>query len=331
MFNRSTLLTLGVLCVLAGLSVPLVLEFADAKPTLEFTELYPFEEHGQWGYLDANGRVVVEPQFDHADYFHGLGLVEVHGNAGYVDDTGQLVIPATYRLDPDVENDIAARPFWDGLAAVRVNGAWGFINHQGDWAIPPKFKGDDGFNTVGDFSGGLAWFRDSARSEDTKESYDVYGFMDSMGNVIIEPQFIAVNDFGEGLAGAVQHGMWGFIDVHGKMTIRPQFDGVGVFGNGLAPAKKDQDWGYIDRRGDWVLTPEYLEAGNFLAGLAPVRTADGWGYIDTLGTWVIRPRYDEAWPFEQGVARVVVDGKMLYVNRSGEQVWPAQRLRVPQD
>ncbi len=321
MLNRSTLMTLGIACVLAALAVPLVLSFASARPAPELTELYPFEQYGRWGYLDRNGQVVIEPHFDHADYFHGLGLVELHGAAGYVDTTGTFVIEPTFRLDRTIPNDTAARPFWEGLAAARTNGAWGYLNLQGEWAIPARFLGEDGANTVGDFHQGLAWFRSIKKGENG--NYDAYGFIDPTGSVVIEPTYLAVNDFGEGLAAVVYRGGWGFINKNGKMKIQPKFDGAGVFAQGLAPAKKeDAGWGFIDHRGNFIIKPQFLQARQFLAGLAPVRTADGWGYLDTDGKWAIPPRFDDALWFERGIAMVTVDHHTRYIDRQGKQVWP---------
>ncbi|MEM7575839.1 MAG: WG repeat-containing protein [Planctomycetota bacterium] len=320
MTPKSLLLTIGLACVLAAVSVPLVLGLADAEPDIQFTELYPFESNGKWGYFDRTGREVVAPRFDHADYFYGLGLVELGGMAGYIDADGHFVIKPTYALDPNEPNDVAARPFWEGLAAVRVNGAWGFINHRGDWQIVPKFIGHDGFDTVGDFSDGLAWFRDTVSGQDG--TYDAYGFIDATGKIALNPKWLAVNDFGEGLAGAVHKGYWGFIDRAGEFAIRPKFDGVGVFHEGLAPAKKDNLWGYVNRRGNWHMDPTFVEAGNFLDGVAPVKTEDGWGYLDRYGEWIIPPRFDRAFAFENGLARVVVDGKTVYIDRNGDPFFP---------
>jgi hypothetical protein len=46
------------------------------------------------------------------------------------------------------------------------------------------------------------------------------------------------------------------------------------------------------------------------------------GYIDRKGRFVIDAKYDEAFPFRGGIARVVLDGKIGYVDRSGTYIWP---------
>jgi hypothetical protein len=47
---------------------------------------------GRWGYIDANGKLVIQPQFDDAIGFpDGLAGVKSHGEWGYIDKTGRTV------------------------------------------------------------------------------------------------------------------------------------------------------------------------------------------------------------------------------------------------
>jgi len=50
------------------------------------------KDRNKWGYLDENGKLVIEPQFDNAgDFDGGLAQVEVQGRLGYIDHTGRYV------------------------------------------------------------------------------------------------------------------------------------------------------------------------------------------------------------------------------------------------
>ena len=42
-----------------------------------------------------------------------------------------------------------------------------------------------------------------------------------------------------------------------------------------------------------------------------------WGLIDEYGYWVIQPFYDEIEPFRGEYARAVLEGKKIYVDKSG--------------
>src|SRR5438105_2982043 len=61
-----------------------------------------------------------------------------------------------------------------------------------------------------------------------------YGFINSAGQIVINPQYDEATWFSEGLAGVKINGKWGFIDEAGRIVIQPQFDGVIDFYEGLA-------------------------------------------------------------------------------------------------
>ena len=64
--------------------------------------------------------------------------------------------------------------------------------------------------------------------------------------------------------------MWGYIDTTGEMMIEPGFDNVGNFSEGLAAARINFKHGFIDRKGEWVIEPRFDWAWDFSEGLAAV-------------------------------------------------------------
>ena len=138
----------------------------------------------------------------------------------------------------------------------------------------------------------------------------LYGYKDASGKSVIEPQFFAASDFGDGLAAVKRHekDKWGYIDNTGKMVIEPQFYVAEKFSEGLAPVrlKKNGKWGYIDKYGKMVIEPQFYDAGQFSDGLAAVRLKayGDFGYIDKSGKFVIEPIFRKAEPFDQGLAVV---------------------------
>ncbi len=67
-----------------------------------------------------------------------------------------------------------------------------------------------------------------------KDKKDRYGYKNSEGKVVIEPQFQFAADFTEGLGGVQQNDRWGFVDATGKVVIPIQYDNVYTFSDGLA-------------------------------------------------------------------------------------------------
>ncbi len=164
---------------------------------------------GRWGYVDAAGKVAINPQFDKADVFsEGLACVKLGGGApGPFDD------PRPWS------------PFNGG-----GGGRYGYINSEGKFIINPQF--DD----AGTFSGGLAAVK-----------LGHWGFIDKTGKVVINPQFDEAGSFSEGLAVIKMGGHFGYTDTGGKMVINPQFDRALPFSEGLAGVRSGGKWGFVDK------------------------------------------------------------------------------------
>ncbi len=165
-------LIVGVSMLITGAAAWWIRSTPEPTPVPESRDgLFPFRDPatGQAGYIDADGKIVVPARFDHTDLFRGgRGMAELDGRTGFLDRNGDWAVSPRFELDPSFANDVAARPFWGGRAAARMGGAWGFVDAQGSWLIRPRFKGLDGFQIVGDFHEGLAWFRGRAGVGDGK-------------------------------------------------------------------------------------------------------------------------------------------------------------------
>lgn len=100
-------------------------------------------------------------------------------------------------------------PFSEGLAAVRKGNQWGFINQQGELVI--DFRGDVYTSTQVDqsrtdvlgikypmFNEGLCLIQSTV-----EDGVPVFGFIDTSGKVVIEPQFLNIFPFEDGFTTAV--------------------------------------------------------------------------------------------------------------------------------
>ena len=146
-----------------------------------------------WGFVDATGQFVIEPQFSKVGRFsHGLAPAIQRDSRypaqyrelyGYIDRTGQFVIPPQF---------IRAEPFTEGLAPVQVGGneyeygaQWGYIDTTGQIVIPPQFE-DTFLGAVSGFSEGLA----AVTVADLRFGYNgKTGYIDRTGQFVIPPQF----------------------------------------------------------------------------------------------------------------------------------------------
>ncbi|WAC03072.1 WG repeat-containing protein [Lacinutrix neustonica] len=149
-----------------------------------------------------------------------------------------------------------------------------------------------------------------------------YGYINSVGDVIIEPKFYYALDFSEGLAAIREKGFYGYINNTGQFVIPPYFEDAGKFKDGIAivTTKEDKEI-YINTKGEMIdiKLEQYYKLNKFYEGLSIVKTKNGFGYIDTKGNVVISPQYKTASNFENGLALVSKNGSDFgYINKSGK-------------
>ena len=108
----------------------------------------------KWGFIDKDGRWIAEPRFNSASEFsEGLAAILVDQKVGYIDAQGAIVIKPQFAPDGQCPNTIGrvnSGRFSGGLAAVQVNRKWGFIDRTGKWIIKPSY------DCVEPFSEGLS-------------------------------------------------------------------------------------------------------------------------------------------------------------------------------
>ncbi len=176
-----------------------------------------------YGFIDTTGAMVIEARFAEArDFSEGLAAVgEDQGGGrrlwGYIDAAGAWVIEPSFESAGDFSEGLAP------VAAVLDENTirWGFVDTTGAWAIEPSFE------SAGEFSEGLAPVQLGFLSGLASP----VGFIDKTGRVVIEPNFLVVTDFSHGLAAAqVYDGeLWGYIDTSGSWVIEPQCKAAAPF------------------------------------------------------------------------------------------------------
>jgi len=274
---------------------------------------------GNDGFIDHEGKIVIEPTFEKAYPFtDGLAAVKKNDKWGFIDATGRVVIEPRFAM---------VGLFSDGLASFRdrrFTDPWGYIDKTGKVVIEPQFDAAADFRT-GVAQVGFATLKGKLLSTiaDTGLEYN-YKFIDRAGTFVPAPSPLhyATGEPGE-LIPFRKDDVAGYLNAKGEVAIQPQFQVASAFSEGLACVCKEGLFGYIDTRGEWVLPPRFQYANDFADGLAGVALGEnGWGFIDRTGKEVIPGRF--AWVyggFRHGVAEVAFDRKRGYINKKGDWVW----------
>ncbi|MBR5334313.1 MAG: WG repeat-containing protein [Alistipes sp.] len=146
----------------------------------------------------------------------------------------------------------------------------------------------------------------------------------STGEIVIPAKFENGWHFSENLARVKFEGKFGFIDKLGNPILDFQYEYLDNFSHGLAASNEHGKWGFIDKTGRIVIPYIYEDVWRYREGLAKVKRNDKWGFIDTKGKIVIPIEYDDVyWSFKDGLSRMEKSGKFGFINRNGEEIIPA--------
>lgn len=178
----------------------------------------------------------------------------------------------------------------------------------------------------------------------------LWGYIDSTGTEIIQPEFIQCGPFSDGQAFVKKgsNALDGFavVDDIGYVDTKNEFRSISGFFSGFDEAENFSEgraavrlpgigiftrskWGFIDTSLNVVIKPEYTKVGDFSEGLAWVEDkkmflffviSDNYGYVNLEGELVIPCRFEHAGNFFEGLANVTIDGKKGFINKNGEVI-----------
>jgi len=196
--------------------------------------LLPVKVSGKWGYVNPNGQLTINPQFDYAEDFHeGRALIccgkpcswwdprsDSSERWGYIDTSGKMVIAPQYGKGSDFSEGLASVCTGDCSSNPTKPFSRGYIDRDGKNVIPMQF------GIASNFSEGLAQVCVGKCTWKEKEGYSgKFGFIDHLGRFVINPQFDNAWDFKGGFAkvatGNGDDVKLGYIDKTGKVIWNP--------------------------------------------------------------------------------------------------------------
>lgn len=297
---------------------------------------------GKYGYVDVNGKTIIDPEFEDAalEFSEGLACIKMKDKWGFIDLSGKKVISCKYE---------EVWYFHEGLAKAKLLGKWGYIDKKGKTVIP--FVYDYG----GNFEKGTA----------SAQLNDKYGLIDNRGNELISFKYDAIRmDAKTGIAQVKLSGKWGFADQSGKEIIPCIYESVFDFYEGLTHVKLNNKYGYIDITGNVIIPIKYDDAWTFSNGEARVKLNGRefyinkkgeesrvdlsrsdqfgsdtethvlavipfedihkkWGLKGADGIIILQPKYQRIFEFSEGFA-VVQNDKLQrgYINSKGLEITP---------
>lgn len=148
-----------------------------------------------------------------------------------------------------------------------------------------------------------------------------WGYVDTNGDLVVEPRYERACGFHENLAAVQRNGRWGWINMSGEEVIAPMYENASSFKNGVAIAEFAGKWGWIDNKGATVVPFVYDWVMDFRNdGRAAVKQDNKWGWIDREGKIIIPIQFDKVDGYEEGLVRVSKGSNTFYIDRNGRCV-----------
>ncbi|MEZ4805178.1 MAG: WG repeat-containing protein [Bacteroidia bacterium] len=267
-----------------------------------------------YGFINTAGKVEIPIEYEFATNFsEGLACVKKDGEWGFINVKNELVIQGLSLVFPT--------RFKEGYARANFgNKKQCFINKKGRMVSPY-------FRDLNELNNGLA--KASAVDRSTYGYVNSKGrWMIKESNMRFTYNY---SDFRNGMASfsiidSSYHLVFGFIDTSGKAVVEPNYKSVKNFENGLCPVSSigfRNYWMYIDKNGKIVLPGRYQSASEFRDGLAVVLPyGKEWQLIDTSGQVYIEHKHARDILFSDGLSVFwnLEEQKFGYINLRGEFV-----------
>ncbi len=314
--------------------------------------IYPINRQGtrKIGFIDATGRVVIEPVFSHGDFPVVAGTFQASftgRNSGVFNQEREWVVnpPLTsdidytplgpdrlrvysahterYRLFDFDDNPLNDREFrmldlyQDGRAVFQAeNRRWGALDLEGNVAVEPDFE------YMSSFKQGRAIAR--IRGESTS-------LIDRDGNKVAElgtasGTWDRVYAIGDGLVAIHDNDAneSRAFDLDGNLQFTVESESIALFGfsEGYGRLLRDGVFSYIDREGN-VVSDGFAEALPHIDGVAMVKSKDddAWGLIDRDFNWITRGHTERMWRHPGPLFSVhnAFNVPQYYLNAEGER------------
>ena len=261
--------------------------------SLVYDELFDFDfiikakKDEKWGFINKNEIVVIPLKYDFIEDFDqnkSEFRFQNENKIGWLDKNGQERIAANLASWADEITEID-----NMISRVKVGNYYGLFQKNGNWLVPIRYENEFGFDKFG-----KTIVRENQR----------WGMIDKGGNIVIPTIYQDKFQFNnKQLACVRNNGKYGIVNYDGKVIIPTIYDTYIYSDYEFWTVQKDGQFGMIDKDGKIVIPIEYEKVFPYLDDLALVKKGGKWGYINAANQAVI--------PFEYEVLNSFIDGRAL--------------------
>ena len=248
--------------------------------------------------------------------------------------------------------------FENGVARISKKGNWSMSFDKSNNTVDNVARYFDDFHSPNGLLS-VTLYDQRLMNEGFLYSKDaLWGYMDTLGKITIQPQFQYARDFKNNVAVVELNDDWGLIGLDGKLILNCKYNDVqylensenqmvrvlvkkervgliDTLGNVIVPAiyneiriihenrvavKQGSKWGFCDMQGNEVIPCKYDKVQDFSEGLAAFKKDRRWGFLDVNGGVVIKNTYKKVGNFKENLAPILVKYDYQYIDKTGKIV-----------
>jgi hypothetical protein len=300
-----------------------------------------FGKKGKYGFAaHGTGEELLPAAYEQVYFYtNSLCVVQSGFQLGVVNAEGKLVCPPqlqdlkemTGALALVIQSDTSDKEdMLEALLNDSKRSKYGLLNKKGELVLPVEYNeifSDEKNEWYYPFQqSDTSLTHQSKRQTIFDEQHQPpmtgkYGIVDSLGRLIVKPEFDEQPVFGDGLFRIMKNKKYGFVDSKGKISIPLQYDYVTPFHEGYAVATIQQRSTVIDKNGKQIgiVQPNTTQLYKVSCGRIRFKSTNGrYGYLNLDGTVVIQPSFEVADDFVFNRAIVERNGEYQLIDKSGE-------------
>lgn len=191
--------------------------------------LIPVKVENQWGYMDVNKNIIIQPEYDEVyDFKEGIARIKHNHKYGYINKNNEIILPIIYENGYDVKNQ---------QIIVKQNGFYGIIDLHGNIVLDFVYDEID------------EMYNDCCI---IKKDHKVGCYFKN--GTIIEPQYDQMLPFFEGMSRVKVGEYYGAINQHNQIIVPCIYDTMTIYKGGIMIVGIGYRYGYMDIQGE-LLTP----------------------------------------------------------------------------
>jgi hypothetical protein len=279
---------------------------------------------GKYGYINKDESVSIGIRYEElkAEGFSGLIKAKNNGKVGLMDTLGDFVLPQEYEQLYD--QDMSRFP---NLTAFKKSGKWGLM--FGEYSKMQVVL-DNVFDSV--------MTRPEFKDHFIIINEEKWGLADTNGDVVVQPQFQAIQAMEDGNFAYKKDENWGFMSQNGAIHCPPRYDDICDNSKNWCLVRAEGGFGFCKTSGLEIAAPiyqapysdDYLDWGGLLyAGRIAMSKRVGdydckMGVIDSTGKVLLPFEYEclDELVYNYGAALIAVkNGKQVIINEEGKEVY----------